>query len=100
MVDSKQAIIVSLTGPNYATWKVQCTVALKKGVWSIVSGTEAAPAENTKERVLECYSLRQDKALATIVLSIDPSLLYLLGNSDNPVAVWRKLEEQFQKSHG
>ena len=52
-------------------------MALKKeGVWSIVSSTEAAPAENTEERVLECYASRRDKALATIVLSIDLSLLY------------------------
>ena len=50
MVDSKQAVIVPLTGPNYVTWKVQCTMVLKKeGVWSIVSGTEAAPAEDAEE---------------------------------------------------
>ena len=91
-------MVVPLTGPNYTTWKVQCTTALKKEkVWSIVSGTEAAPAENTEERGLERYASRQDKALATIVLLTDSSLLYLLGNPDNPVAVWRKLEEQFQK---
>ena len=99
MADSKQAVIVPLTGPNYATWKVQCTMALKKeGVWSIVNGAEAPPADDAEAKVLERYAARRDRALATIVLSVDPSLLYLLGNPDDPVAVWRKLEEQFQKS--
>ena len=32
--------------------------------------------------------------LATVVLSVDLSLLYLIGD---PVAVWKNLEEQFQK---
>lgn len=98
MADSKQAVIVPLTGPNYATWKVQCTMALKKeGVWGVVSGTEAAPAEDADDKVKERYAARRDKALATIVLSVDTLLLYLLGNPDNPLSVWRKLEEQFQK---
>ena len=30
MVDLKQAVIVPLKGPNYATWKVQCMMALNK----------------------------------------------------------------------
>lgn len=98
MADSKQAVIVPLTGSNYATWKVQCTMALKKeGVWGVVSGTETAPAEDADDKVKERYAVRRDKALATIVLSVDTSLLYLLGNPDNPLSVWRKLEEQFQK---
>ena len=44
-----------------------------------MSGTEAAPVEDTDDKVKECYAARQDKALATIVLLVDPSLLYLLG---------------------
>ena len=98
MGDVKQVLIVPLKGPNYATWKVQCTMALKKdGVWGIVNGTEAPPADDAAADARERYAGRQDKALATIVLSVDPSLLYLLGNPVDPVAVWKKLEEQFQK---
>ena len=71
-------------------------IALKKeGVWGIVSGTEAVLAEDNDDKEKECYAPRRDKALTTIVLSVDLSLLYLLGNSDNPVSVLRKLEEQF-----
>lgn len=32
-----------------------------------------------------------------IVLSVDPSLLYLLGDPKNPVVVWKQLSDQFQK---
>ncbi len=31
------------------------------------------------------------------MLAVDPSLLYLLGNPEDPQAVWTKLEEQFQR---
>ena len=72
----------------------KCMALKKDGVWRIVSGTEVAPED---AREMECYNRRKDKALATIVLSIDPSLLYSLGNPVDLVAVWTKLEEQFQK---
>ena len=35
--------------------------------------------------------------LAIIFLSIDPSLLYLLGDPTDPTAVWERLSTQFQK---
>ena len=31
------------------------------------------------------------------MLSVDPSLLYLIGDPEDPVAVWKKLSDQFQK---
>ena len=40
---------------------------------------------------------RRDRALATIVLSVETSLLYLIGDPEDPVAVWKKLQDQFQK---
>ena len=44
------------------------------------------------------FQARMDKALAIIVLSIEPSLLYLIGDPENPVSVWTKLTEQIQKT--
>ena len=45
MAESKSVTVVPLNGSNYGTWKVQCRMALvKNGLWSIVSGTETAPA--------------------------------------------------------
>ena len=43
------------------------------------------------------YLSHQDRALAMIVLSLEPSLLYLIGDPDNPGVVWKKLADQFQK---
>ena len=43
------------------------------------------------------FLARKDKALATIVLPVQPSLLYLIGDPEDPSEVWQKLESQFQK---
>ena len=95
MAESKSVAIVSLNGSNYPTWKIQCRMALlKDGSWSIVSGTEVFPAE-VEQRAK--FLARRGRALAIIVLSVEPSLLYLLGEPDDPVVVWKKLLDQFQK---
>ena len=66
------------------------------GRWNIVNGKENAPEDGHAEQ--EKIMTRRDKALAQIVLSIDPSLLYLLGDPEDPVVVWKKFfESQFQK---
>ena len=94
MAESKStAVIVPLNGVNYSTWKVQCRMALvREGLWGIVSGTERASAEEGEGR--QKFLTRQDRALATIV---EPSLLYLIGEPENPIVVWQKLQDQFQK---
>ncbi len=93
----KTAAIVSLKGANYSTWKVQCLMALvQEGLWGIVAGTETAPEEAEADRRSK-FLARRDRALATIVLGVDPSLLYLIGDPEDPVVVWTKLQNQFQK---
>ena len=43
-------LIKPLNGPNYATWKVECKMALiKEGLWNIVTGNENA-SENQGEQ--------------------------------------------------
>ena len=68
---------------------------VRDGQWGIVSGTETAPTEGGDRR--SKFLARRDPALATIVLAVEPSLLYLIGDPEDPVAVWEKLENQFQK---
>ena len=42
-----KSVIVPLNGSNYATWKVQCRMALmKEDVWGLVDETESAPDES------------------------------------------------------
>ena len=78
--ETKGVSIIPLNSRNYATWKLQSRMTLmKEGLWTIVNGTEVPPADGADEAVVTRYIARKDRALATIVLSIDPSLLYLLG---------------------
>ena len=68
---------------------------IKEGQWNIVIANENAP-ENQGEQTK--YLLRRDRALATIMLSVDPTPLYLLGpEPEKPAVVWKKLADQFQK---
>ena len=43
------------------------------------------------------FNVRQDKALALLGLSIDPTLLYLLDGIDDPKAAWKTLHDQYCK---
>ena len=95
--------MVPLKETNYATWKVQCRMALmREGLWSIVNKEEIMPEFDVERRreseeARRKFKIRYDKALTTIVLSVSPSLLYLLGDPEDPVKVWDILENQFQK---
>ena len=82
-------LMTPLKGSNYATWKVQCRMALiKEGLWGIVNGTESI-SEDASNDEKNKFALKRDKALATIVLSVDPTLLYILGPEPNdPSKVW------------
>ena len=98
MADAKAVSIVPLSGTNYPTWKVQCRMALiREGLWGIVAGTEGCPDSATDADKHMKYMARRDRALGTIVLAVDPSLLYLIGDPEDPKVVWEKLSGQFQK---
>ena len=91
MTEVKAVSIVPLNGLNYPTWKVQCRMVLTKdGLWTIVDGTEAPPPEHEVDKYRK-FVRRRDRALALIVLSIEPSLLHLVGDPENPVTVWQKV---------
>ncbi len=94
--ESQTVSIVPLNGSNYPTWKVQCRMALlRDGLRDLVNGIETAPREDASKWAN--YLARKDRALATILLSIEPSLLYLIGEPEDPIVVWKKLLDQFQK---
>ena len=98
MAEGKTVSIIPLNGKNYPSWRVQCRMALmREGLWGIVAGTEQAPNETAGADERAKFSARSDRALATVVLAVDPSLLYLIGNPVDPKVVWQKLAGQFQK---
>ena len=89
--------VVPLNGSNFPSWKIQCRMALlKQGVWRIVEGTEVPPDEYDEVNFRK-YNDRKDRALSTIVLAVETSLLYLLGDPQDPQEVWNKLCDQFQR---
>ena len=99
MAESRSYNIVPLKGSsNYATWKLQVKMALKeKNLWDIVEGTEVL-AQGANQNAQNDFKRRTDKALCTIVLNIDPSQLWIVGEDpQDPTAVWKKLQDQFQK---
>ena len=69
-----KTVIVPLNGRNYPTWKVQCRMALmKESLWGIISGTEEMPREDNADTRRK-FMARRDRALALIMLVVDPSL--------------------------
>ena len=53
MAEATESVsIVLLKESNDPTWKLQCCMVLmRKGLWSIVSGTEQAPSNDEAENV-------------------------------------------------
>ena len=91
---AEKSLVVPLNGSNYPTWKVQCKMALiKEDLWNIASGNET---ESNSSDVSK-FNVRKNRALAIIVLAVDPSLLYLLHEPDDPIEVWSTLQGHFQK---
>ena len=71
MADQKLTAVVPLKGKNYPTWKIQCRMALmREGLWRIVIGEETAPTRGGEGEQAK-FASRQDRALATIVLTVD-----------------------------
>ena len=96
-------LIVQLDGANYSTWKLQVKMLLiSLNLWNIVEGTERSPVPGESEAALArtaSFNLRRGKALSTLVLALNPSMFYLIGQEvSDPVVVWKKLEDHFQRS--
>ncbi len=93
---SERLEIVQLSGGNYTIWKVQCMRTLvRESLWKFVEGTQ--PVVREGEEGYAKYIEKHNRALALVVLLIDPRLLYLIGEPDNPATVWTTLKEQFMK---
>ena len=95
--------LVSLNDKNYNTWKVQVRIHLiRENLYDFIDGSETEPVTETppsssQEAELRKFRERRDKALASIVLAIDPKILYLVGDPQDPAVVWKTLEDTFQK---
>ena len=69
MAEAKCVSVVPLNGSNYATWKLQCQMALmKEDLWGIVNETETPPCRDAPAGTVTKYRTRKDRALATMRL--------------------------------
>lgn len=53
------------------------------------------PTDNAEKKAK--FAARKNRALATIVFSVEPLLSYLIGDPEDPTVAWEKLADQFQK---
>ncbi|KAF2348088.1 hypothetical protein FHG87_021155 [Trinorchestia longiramus] len=95
--NSGKSCMKPLNERNYQTWKIHMRMCLVKDrLWDIVQGTETV-SPTADEAAQRKFESRRDLALATIVLGVDQSQLYLLRDLTDPVEVWRKLQNTFRK---
>ena len=86
--------IEKLNRNNYTTWKFQVKASLEyDGLVNFITGEEVV-SENVGER--RRYNERRAKALGTLKLTIDDSLIYLIPDTDDPKEIWKKLQNTFQ----
>ena len=55
--------------------------------------------EDSKLRLVK-FAARKDRALATIILSVDMTLLYLISDPQDPVVVWKSWLTNLKRKHG
>ena len=94
--ESIKVLIKSLNGTNYATWKIQCRMALiKDGLWGIVNDTKDTPTDERKSQNLCCVETVLWQRL--FCRWSQPCLLWPNPNPEDPTEVWKKLADHFQK---
>ena len=67
------------------------------GLWNIINEMKIVPNSRTDVILHTKYLLWKDHALAMIVLSVESSHFYLVGDPGDLVVVWEKLADQFWK---
>lgn len=85
--------IEKLDENNYDAWKVQMrSVLVHCELWQYASNTAPRPAA-TEADALATWITKDEKALATILLSVKSSQLLHIKNCKSSSAAWDKLSE-------
>lgn len=96
MSELRAVSIAPLSESNFVTWKIQIKMMLlRKELWDIVQGEETAPDQTNVGHKKFCS--RSNRALSLIVMAVEPRMLYLIGEPENPKIVFDKLCNVFQK---
>lgn len=86
--------IDKLDDSNYEGWRIQMkSVLIHSELWSYVSGAKPRPDDGAAADVLDAWIVKDEKALATIVLSVRTSQLLHVKNCTTSLSAWQKIEE-------
>lgn len=95
MADGRWAI-ERLSGGNWPTWKFQMKhLLLVKGLWNVTQGSEVL-VDAADNATVAAFNEKSQKALSTLVMSIDPSQLYLITSCESAKDAWDNLKQQFE----
>lgn len=88
--------IEKLDGGNYDSWTIHMrSVLVHSGYWKIVKGEIKEHVGMTAEEIIRIKS-DDEKALATICLSVKPTQLNYIRNCTSAFEAWQKLEEVYK----
>lgn len=92
--------ITPLNNTNYHTWcKEAKAMLLRQGLWFIVNGTRTPPSADEPEKY-DLYVDKVGRACGELYLMIDPDQrVHIEDISDNPAAIWVKLEQVHLHKH-
>ena len=97
MADSSTSVsITPLNNSNYSTWKSDITAVLRcKGLFRLVNGTISRPSDKPEDASqLDSYLGKLDRTAGLLILHVDKDQrVHLTGIEDDPIAMWKKLEE-------
>ena len=60
---------------------------IRGGLWNVVKEMAIVPSSKTDAIFHTKYLLHKDRALAMIILSVEQSLLYFIGDPNDPAVV-------------
>ncbi|UYV81767.1 hypothetical protein LAZ67_20002301 [Cordylochernes scorpioides] len=99
MASSSQALALNvekLTGSNYRSWKFNMKMLLiERGLWECVINEETIDADEDR-RKYEKTKIKQEKALATIALSISTEQQIHVIDCKTASEAWTTLEQIFE----
>lgn len=96
MATSSLYQIEKLDEKNYETWSVQMrSVLIHSGFWKYVSGDEPILPVWSPEKIIE-WENNDEKALASIMLSVKSTQLNYIKNIKRSKDAWNKLKEVYK----
>ncbi|XP_018378496.1 PREDICTED: uncharacterized protein LOC108771089 isoform X2 [Trachymyrmex cornetzi] len=88
--------IDKLNGANYRAWKSNMKMTLiQRELWKHITGEAVLPAEPTPEEE-ERFKNKENKALATIALGVEPEHQIHIPDCDKASDAWEALQRIFE----